>query len=463
MADEILIIGAGMSGLAAGVRLAHFGRRVLVCERHRVAGGLNSWYRRAGREINTGLHAMTNFVPASARQAPLNVLLRQLRLSRDEFQFRPQTASEVRFPGAVLPFTNDPAVAEAAIAAAFPADLDGYRRLVAEVRAGDPFNLTNTHLSARTQLARFLRSPQLTELLMCPVLFYGGYAADDVGWNDFLILFNGLFLEGLARPAGGIRPLLERLAARLAEGGGELRLGCGVRHLVVRAGRIAAAVLDDGTELAPAAVLSTIGWPETWALLTPPPPAVAAPRPGEVAFVETLLRLDQPPATLGVAPCVAFISETARFHYGRPAAPVDPDSLIVCAPDNFAPPPSGTAAEPELSVHVTQLADFAPWFAASPEAYRQLKAATLAATQARAEARYPGLRGHVTAAELFTPCTITRFTGRRNGAIYGSPDKCRDGRTPVGNLYLAGTDQGFLGIVGSLLSGVAMANRHLLR
>lgn len=462
MADDILIIGAGMSGLAAGVRLAHFGRRVRICERHRVTGGLNSWYCRAGREINTGLHAMTNFVPASERQAPLNVLLRQLRLGRDEFHFRPQTASEIRFPDAVLPFTNDPAVFADAIAAAFPADLDGYRRLVAEVRARDPFSPANSHLSARTRLAHFLRSPQLTELLMCPVLFYGGYAADDVGWNDFLILFRSLFLEGLARPAGGIRPLLARLAARLAEGGGDLCLGCGVRQLAVRAGRIATAVLDDGTELTPAAVLSTIGWPETWALLDPPP-AVAPPRPGEVAFVETLLRLDQPPAALGIAPCVAFISETARFRYGRPATPVDLDSLIVCAPDNFAPPVNGAGAEPELTLHVTQLADFAPWFAASPEAYRQLKAATLAATQARAEARYPGLRGHVTAAELFTPRTITRFTGRRNGAIYGSPDKCRDGLTPLANLYLAGTDQGFLGIVGSLLSGVAMANRHLLR
>ncbi len=30
------------------------------------------------------------------------------------------------------------------------------------------------------------------------------------------------------------------------------------------------------------------------------------------------------------------------------------------------------------------------------------------------------------------------------------------------NLVLAGTDQGFLGIVGAMLSGVAMVNRHIL-
>jgi hypothetical protein len=32
----------------------------------------------------------------------------------------------------------------------------------------------------------------------------------------------------------------------------------------------------------------------------------------------------------------------------------------------------------------------------------------------------------------------------------------------VENLYLCGTDQGFLGIVGSMLSGITIANRYLL-
>ena len=64
---------------------------------------------------------------------------------------------------------------------------------------------------------------------------------------------------------------------------------------------------------------------------------------------------------------------------------------------------------------------------------------------------------------MFTPRTIRRYTGHANGAIYGSPEKRRDGTTGLENLFLCGTDQGFLGIVGSLLSGVSIANAHLLR
>ena len=50
-----------------------------------------------------------------------------------------------------------------------------------------------------------------------------------------------------------------------------------------------------------------------------------------------------------------------------------------------------------------------------------------------------------------------------NGCVYGAPHKRLDGRTHLDNLFLCGTDQGFLGIIGSMLSGITIANLHLLR
>jgi all-trans-retinol 13,14-reductase len=47
--------------------------------------------------------------------------------------------------------------------------------------------------------------------------------------------------------------------------------------------------------------------------------------------------------------------------------------------------------------------------------------------------------------------------------VYGSPIKQKDGRTPYANLFIAGTDQGYLGIVGAMLSGVTIVNQHLLQ
>ena len=77
--------------------------------------------------------------------------------------------------------------------------------------------------------------------------------------------------------------------------------------------------------------------------------------------------------------------------------------------------------------------------------------------------RFPGLRGKVKLIDTFTPKTITRYTGHINGAVYGCPEKVKDGKTHLGNVFLCGTDQGFLGITGSMLSGISMANLHLMK
>ena len=68
---DTIIIGAGLSGLAAGIRLAHYDRKVCILERHNTIGGLNSFYRLNSRDFDVGLHAVTNFTPKGARKGPL--------------------------------------------------------------------------------------------------------------------------------------------------------------------------------------------------------------------------------------------------------------------------------------------------------------------------------------------------------------------------------------------------------
>jgi phytoene dehydrogenase-like protein len=74
----------------------------------------------------------------------------------------------------------------------------------------------------------------------------------------------------------------------------------------------------------------------------------------------------------------------------------------------------------------------------------------------------PDFRRHVVDTDIFTPNTIRRFTSHDNGAVYGAPDKKLDGTTHLRNLFLCGTDQGYVGIVGAIVSGISMANRHCL-
>src|SRR5215831_14644669 len=103
---DALIIGAGMSGLAAGIRLAMFGQRVCILERHYAVGGLNSYYRLEGRNYDVGLHALTNFAPRGAKHGPLPRLLRALRIGWDELELAEQAGSVIAFPEAQLRFNN---------------------------------------------------------------------------------------------------------------------------------------------------------------------------------------------------------------------------------------------------------------------------------------------------------------------------------------------------------------------
>lgn len=87
---DTIIIGAGMSGLAAGIRLAHFDQKVCILERHYTIGGLNSFYRMSGRDFDVGLHAMTNFARPGDKRGPLAKLIRQLRFRWEDFKLAEQ-------------------------------------------------------------------------------------------------------------------------------------------------------------------------------------------------------------------------------------------------------------------------------------------------------------------------------------------------------------------------------------
>ena len=64
---DVVVIGAGMSGLGAGLRLALAGKKVLIVEQHNVIGGLNSFYLKDGIKYDVGLHALTNYVKAGTK------------------------------------------------------------------------------------------------------------------------------------------------------------------------------------------------------------------------------------------------------------------------------------------------------------------------------------------------------------------------------------------------------------
>ncbi len=452
---DVVVIGAGMSGLAAGIRLAHFGKRVCIFERHNAVGGLNGFYSADGRKFDVGLHAMTNYVPPGVKGTPLGKLLRQLRIDREEFALCGQKQSRVAFGPrgeTSLRFTNDFAFFESEVARAFPAQIDGFRALVAAIRAYDDVSLDAAPESARAIVRRHVTDPLLEDMLFCPVMYYGSATEHDMEFGQFVIMFKALFLEGFARPFEGVRVILRVLLEKYRAAGGERRMKCGVRRIVAQNGRAAVLILDDGTEIVADHVISSIGLPETEKLIAAEATPAAASAPGAHSFVETISILDRQPAALGWGEdTIVFFNDSARFDYACPRDWVDVRSGVICFPNNFDFGPDRVL--PEGIFRVTCLARPAPWFAGVARSARRFLPPVADADLAAA----------TIATDMFTPRTIARYTGHTNGAIYGAPRKVRDGRTALSNLYLCGTDQGFLGITGAMLSGISMANYHILQ
>ena len=464
---DAVIIGAGMSGLAAAVRLGMYGRKVLVLERHNAAGGLNSFYARGRRKYDVGLHALTNWVPEGAKGAPLVKLMRQLRIRREELDLCPQLGSRVAMAGKNLRLDNDFDHLLADVAEQFPGSVDRFRALDAWIAGLDEAALEAHGGSARALLDERLGDPLLRDMLLLPTCFYGSALEDDIEVSQFAIMWRSLFREGFARPFIGVRQVIRLLIDRCREHGVERRMKCGVRSLEVRAGRVAAMVLDDGSEVTAEAVYSSAGAVETLRLRSDVAPLAGAAAVGRLGYAETIATYEPAAfAGFGWRDTIVFFCDDERFRYRSPAELVDPRSGVICIPNNYRYGEGRTLDEGWL--RVTALANHDAWCRLPEADYLAQKQAWCARLNRVARAHLPAVADAVhdaalTSTDVFTPRTVRKFTGHLNGAIYGSTVKRRDGRTDVANLFLIGTDQGFLGVTGAMLSGISMANLHGLK
>jgi len=455
---DTIIIGAGMSGLAAGIRLAYFGQRVCILERHYTIGGLNSFYRMRGRNYDVGLHALTNITPKGTKKGPLARLLRQLRISWDDLEISPQLGSDIVFPGVRLRFDNDLDLLRAEVAREFPRQIDNFDRVIAEVVEYDDLDDSHQEISARERLSEILSDPMLVEMLFCPLMFYGSAREHDMDWGQFSIMFRSIFMEGLGRPYAGVRLILKQLVRRYRGLGGELKLRAGVKRLAVEEGHVSGVVLESGEELTARRVLSSAGWPETMRMCDDGAPVVSR-AAGRLSFCETIATLDVEPRELGHDRTITFYNDCEEFTWTKPDEPCDMRSGVICSPNNFQ---YGKPLE-DGTMRITSLANFAYWQNLDEHEYRLEKLRWYDRITESAVRFIPDYRHRVIDTDMFTPTTIVRFTGHDNGAVYGTPEKQIDGRTHLDNLFICGTDQGFVGIIGSIMSGIGMANMHCLR
>lgn len=268
--DSIAIIGAGMGGLAAGIRLAAAGRDVTIFEAHSWPGGKmrvmpsDAGPVDAGPTVLTLRDVLDDLFAAAGTAVEDHLTLTPL----------PVLARHFWADGTRLDLTHDPAENSAAIASAFGSRAaHEFDRFSAETRAlfqafdtpimrsPGPRVLASARaaLGARETLPWLVPGRSLEKMLQArlsdPHLrqLFGRYATY-VGGNPLLApAVLGLVWQaeaaGVWAVQGGMARLAQALAALFERLGGTLRLNRPVARIVTTKGRASGLHLADGTRV----------------------------------------------------------------------------------------------------------------------------------------------------------------------------------------------------------------------
>ena len=207
-------------------------------------------------------------------------------------------------------------------------------------------------------------------------------------------------------------------------------------------------VLDDGDELEGRNVVSSAGWCETMRLCDDGQPVVDSRAPGSSRSAKRSPVLDAPAAASSGTTARSCSSTTATSFTGRsPDELCDVRSGVICSPNNFAYDASrsddGTDADHGAG-------EFRPLAGARRRRATAWKSSAGTTGITESAVRFvPDFRAardrhrHVHA-DHDRPLHRPR---QRRGLR--RPEKQLDGTTHLKNLFICGTDQGFVGIIGA--------------
>ncbi len=261
-----LVIGAGIGGLAAAMRLGTKGYRVMVVDRLDMPGGRGTSLTRNGHRFDLGPTIVTfpqgldDLFAACGRDFRGEVDLRAL----DPFY-------EIRFEdGSRFTASGSDDAMRAEVARLSPGDLAGYARFIEDSASRFEFGFENlgrrpmhsladlikvlptfarlrADRSVYAHAARRVRDERLRMALSFHPLFIGG---DPFHVTSMYILVSHLEKKfGVHYAMGGVAAIARAMCGVIESQGGTLRLNSEVDEILVRGGRAAGVRLVGGTIL----------------------------------------------------------------------------------------------------------------------------------------------------------------------------------------------------------------------
>ncbi|GAA4480294.1 phytoene desaturase family protein [Rhodococcus olei] len=282
--DRVVVVGAGLSGLAAALHLRGAGRRVTVLERDDTVGGRVGVYAGPGYDIDSGATVLTMpelvdeaLAAVGADPATIDPPLR-IRQLDPSYHARFADGSAIRV------FADADAMATEVARVCGPDEAVRYRRLRAwlatifgadfdnfmDANFDSPLDMVRTPSARRDlrtlvrhggfgrlgpKVARTVHDPRLQRIFTFQSLYAGVAPARALGVYGAIAHMDTS--TGVWFPDGGMRRVAATMAAALTGAGGDLRLGAEVVAIDYAGGRANAVRTADGTVVEADAVVLT--------------------------------------------------------------------------------------------------------------------------------------------------------------------------------------------------------------
>jgi phytoene desaturase len=468
---RVVVVGAGMGGLAVAARLARLRHDVTVLEQAPVIGGKLGTYSRDGFTFDTGPSLLT--LPAVYR----DLFRKTGRPLEDTLRLVPvDPVARYRFPDGVwvdIPNASRPGVA-AAFDQAFggcagddwtrfleragliwqatrgpflESALGGARNLLQQSRRVSDLRTIAPWLTLRALGRRYLRDPRLQMFLDR----YATYTGSDPRRAPAALAVVPYVEQtfGAWYVPGGMRRLADALAFRCEERGVQVHTGADARRVTLSSGRVDGVLLADGSHVGADIVVSDVDATALYRDLVTSPRARS-----------TRSRLRRAtPSLSGFVLLLALGGRTPglRHHtvlfpddydpefdaiFGRSAAPVADPTVYVAAPDDSALRPDDQSEAWFVLVNAPRHGTGAGCVDWDAPGLREAYADRVLDVMAR---RGLDVRDRVRWREIRTPADLERHTRSPGGAIYGTSSNGPSAaflrpanRSPVPGLFLVG-------------------------
>lgn len=279
---EVVVIGAGIGGLATAARLARHGVRVLVLEQHTVPGGSASYFTRAGYRFDVGASLIyglgtegtINFVAEALAEVGETVETRrddvqihyhlpdglEIRTHYDRERFLEELTRYFPQERAGIRAFYDAAMETYRVLARVPlVALDDVPGLVRGIAAApwDALRMSQAALTTLGDLAkRYLRDARLRRFVDIETFCWALTGANVTPLVNAALVFGDRHVNGVRYPLGGCSMIAEKLAAGIERHGGRIRYRSRVAAGLIRQGRVYGVRLTTGEDITARAVVS---------------------------------------------------------------------------------------------------------------------------------------------------------------------------------------------------------------